>query len=459
MSHQTWALLAGIVLGTSLAGCSLVVHDYAVDASPGGVQDSEPLCEVERKAFVLPLDLESRDARADLTEYYSAANSELVSHFEAVASDYRDGVVSQGVTYVTGSAGVGKSFILRQITDVFDPSDQCEIDVRDALTSVGSGFDVEMRPDLATTNGEIVFNELPALVGNQTFDLEDLLDAQGCVVGGRLLPLVVIDGIDEVHATLSYALLEAVDECILRGELCSVGFVRFVVAGRPEGFVGWLTNPERTEKNQKILTEFALQAPQYVTAGDLEFRVRGYLEFAGELDDLEASGELDEYVASFQDAVSQHAFLSYSIGNLAVGNVVVQHTAPGLDETEEDLKAGLFDDILLRNVQTHGRPGAGSEYDSAYRRVLEAVAVRTAPDVTDAGVFTVRAEDTVPVVDDNGEELGKVRIRDVLDRAGVSFLTSASTSTTRYRFDPFWLHAHLVERHNQRLGAPYGTCE
>jgi hypothetical protein len=46
-------------------------------------------------------------------------------------------------------------------------------------------------------------------------------------------------------------------------------------------------------------------------------------------------------------------------------------------------------------------------------------------------------------------------VRNVLNRGGVAFLTSALTTTTRYRFDPFWLHAHLIERRNQRLDSEY----
>jgi hypothetical protein len=237
-------------------------------------------------------------------------------------------------------------------------------------------------------------------------------------------------------------------------------FLHFIVVGRSSAFATWLTAPERTQENNDILDRFDLAAPTYRTAGDLEFRVRGYLDFIGELANVEAAGELDAYVASFTDAVSAYPFLTYSTGNLAVGNVVIEHTAPGRAESEEALKVGLFDDILLRNAQSHGRPGDGSEYDAAYRRVLEEIAVRYV-EVDDAGDFVVRSEDTVEVTDDEGAVLGEVRVRNVLDRGGVAFLTSGVESTTRYRFEPFWLHAHLIERYNQRLDPDYAyrPCE
>jgi hypothetical protein len=48
----------------------------------------------------------------------------------------------------------------------------------------------------------------------------------------------------------------------------------------------------------------------------------------------------------------------------------------------------------------------------------------------------------------------------VLDRSGIAVLDPADTILTRYRFDPFWIHIHLVERWNVRHvpGHRYRTC-
>ena len=73
-------------------------------------------------------------------------------------------------------------------------------------------------------------------------------------------------------------------------------------------------------------------------------------------------------------------------------------------------------------------------------------------------MFEVLSEDSWQVTDDAGATLGEVRVHDVLDRTGVALLTSACASGTRYRFDPFWIHTHLVERYkptnDRRLRAP-----
>ena len=111
-------------------------------------------------------------------------------------------------------------------------------------------------------------------------------------------------------------------------------------------------------------------------------------------------------------------------------------------------------------IELPQRPEAGSELGWPYLRAFEEISVRYA-DVGDDGVFPVRSEDTLQVLDATGTILGEVRVRDVLNRAGVALLSSANATSTRYRFDPFWIHGHLIERYNQRTVADYGyrTCE
>jgi len=459
--------LALLAAAPVVGGCEALVGHYVADLGADDHRgsetiDSSPLCDLERDVFVVDLDLESHEALPNLESYYAAANPELIDHFSALARDYEGGQAHAGVTYLTGAAGVGKSFAVRNVLTGFAEEDECSAALGDLFGEDAGqlGFEIAPLPDLTTVDGQLVFNELPAIAGLPEFDLDQLLTAAGCIRDSTLVPLVVIDDLDELQDASATAILEAIDNFVLDGAPGAGTFVHFIVVGRSSAFGTWLTDPERTERNNEILQRFDLRAPTYRTAGDLDFRVQGYLDFTGQLEDTVASGELDAYVASVTDAVSTHPFLSYSTGNLALGNAVVEHTAPGRDESEAELKAGLFDDLLLRNAQSHGRPGGGSEYDEAYREVLERIAVRYV-DVDDEGRFTVRSEDTVDVTDANGEVVGEVRVRDVLNRGGVAFLISPVSATTRYRFEPFWLHAHLIERHNQRLDPDwaYHTCE
>src|SRR5690606_27385463 len=159
-------------------------------------------------------------------------------------------------------------------------------------------------------------------------------------------------------------------------------------------------------------------------------------------------------------AVALHPFLSYSLGNLAIGNVAIEQTAPGLEVSERGLKEGLFDEALVRNTDTHGRPGANSEMEGAYRRAVADVAARYS-EVDASGRFAFRSEHTISVTDDAGVFMGEVRVRNLLARAGLAFLPDPGAATARYRFGPFWVHAHLIERKHQRMveGYRYQTCE
>ncbi len=442
----------------ALASCQSLVGDYVVDdefsVAPDPIQ-TQSLCEIESERFVFEVDIDSQADEPSLESYYERANPAFVKHLADVHEIFESGAPHTRVTYLMGAAGVGKSFVTRNALGAFPDEVQCTAEMGDLFGEDADllNFEVVSQPDLATLDGDLVFNELPSFERLRNFELESLLSAAGCLVDGEPLPLVVIDGIDEVHDDVSHALLEAVDEFVM-ARADEGSFLHVLIAGRPEGFGTWIADPTRTEENSAIVDSFNLQVPQYRTAGDLEFRLRGYLDFRGDLETFEANDEFDGYLESFSSAVQQHPFLTYSIGNLAVGNVVIEQTAPDLEQDERQLKTRLFDDIVLRNSQSHQRPGDGGPLESAYRRVLEDIAARYA-ETDERGVFSVRSEDTVDVLDDDGEMLGEVRVRNVLNRGGIAFLTSATTATTRYRFEPFWLHAHLLERRNQRLDDSY----
>ena len=455
--------LATVALAAAVpTACNALVGDYQADLVSDSAPSSAHLCAVERNAFTFELDLQSTAQLPDLTAYYDAANPDLIAHLDAIAASYRKGEPGAAVTYVMGAAGVGKSFAARNVLNGFDDTEKCTVKLSDLFVDEKESLDFAVAeiPDLATTDGQVVFNTLPSIADPATFELDSLFKVSGCDVGGTLLPLIIIDDLDEVHDATCAAILKEVDEFILNGATGAGPFVHVLVLGRPEGFSAWMANPDRNEQNNAIVDAYALNAPRYQTAGDLEFRVRGYLDFSKQLAALEASGQVGSYIDSTTTAVAFHGFLTYSMGNLSVGNVVVEHTSPGLNETEEQLKAGMFDEIVGRAASTHGRPEPGNALGGEYLRLLEDIAVRYA-DVGDDGMFSVRSEDTVTVRDDDGNALGEVRVRDVLNRGGVALLTPTNATSTRYKFDPFWIHGHLIERYNQRAVPDYAyhTCD
>lgn len=452
-----WRVVSVLTSLSAVLGCQVFVGDYRADLEEGEVLDSSPLCAVDR-ALSFDLKLDSDEAKETLEAYYEAANPELVEHLAAVAEKFAKGERHGGVTYLQGASGVGKSFVTDSLTGAFGAREQCSVEFADlfAASVQARGFEVEPRADLATTNGTYVFNELPTISAPADFDIEVLLEAIGCFDDGVLRPLVVLDGIDEVHERTARLLLERVDDYILERDEERLPFVHFLISGRPEGFAAWLTTSERSSANTKIEKQYDLRGARYVTRGDLAFRVESYLEYA--LGDSFTEERLTQYTANFIDALSKHPFLRYTTSNLAFGNLIIDQSAPGLDRSERALKARLFEGILARNVETHGRPGAGTELDGAYRRVLEDIAAKYI-DVDDQGHFSVGTADTVDSFDDDGDFLGRVRVRDVLNRSGVALLTDPRVG--RYHFEPFWLHAHLIERRNQRLAANYTfrTCD
>ena len=442
-----------------LVGCQSFVGDYSADLDESTLLDTSALCAIDR-TLAIPLHLDDAEAEDSLEAYYAVQNPALVTRLVEIAELFANGEPHSGVTYLRGAAGVGKSFVTQNLTDAFDQTEQCSVEMADlfAASAESSSFEVELRADLATTDGAHVFNQLYTFSAPANFNVEAMFDAMGCFDDGVLRPLIVLDGIDEIHADAARLILEKVDDYVLERNQEAVPFVHVLVSGRPEGFTAWLTAGERAGDNTRLERQFDLAPPIYDSAGDLAFRVEGYLEFAG--DDL-TPDDIEEYTQSFMDALSRYPFLTYTIGNLAFGNYVVDQTGPDLDISEQTLKTRLLDDILGRNVGTHGRPGTTSEFHDVYRRVLEDIAAKYVDDVNEKGEFTVSSDDTVEAFDANDESLGRMRVRTVLNRSGIAFLTDPQKTTPRYRFDPYWVHAHLVERHNMRLNADYEyrTCE
>jgi len=306
-------------------------------------------------------------------------------------------------------------------------------------------------PDLTTINESLTLNSLPGFVDPGAFDLRKFLEEQGCVVGGQVKPLLVLDGLDEIHTSSAHALVREVEQFLLAG---GDDFVHMVLSGRPEGFAPWFSDPMRGDTTGKVVELLRLRTPLYVTAGDVALRLREYLEFSKQLAEVEANEALDDYTDSVLEALEAYPFLRYSLSNLAVGNVVLQHTAPGMDESEMSLKGKIFEDLIARNADTHRRPGTGTRYDASYLGVLEEIAA-TYANVNARGEFSVSPKDSVVLESVTGESLGEVSVIGTLERSGLAYLASPSSKTKRFRFSPFWVHGYLAERYNARHTPKY----
>ena len=145
--------------------------------------------------------------------------------------------------------------------------------------------------------------------------------------------------------------------------------------------------------------------------------------------------------------IQNNGYLSYTLPSLAASNYVLEHALHLGEETSFDLRDNVFDNLLERNHETHDRP---NEKLGVYVQALGAVALKYATRLEDDGFFHVGFSDTVSVMDRDSEEYS-VRVRDLLDRSGLAYLRPVDLKNLYYRFDPFWLHVHLIERHNRSI--------
>jgi hypothetical protein len=405
----------------------------------------DKLCEVEKSITITIIEGENR--YDDLLDYFQDANVELFNHLDRVAQDYLDGRPHRGATYILGAAGVGKSFVARAV-EQFPAEDQCKIAFGEFVEEPQENIDFLLQPDLQTLSGDYVINTLPTFAQPETFSLDTLLAAGGCLRDGELVPLIVLDDLNELHDDSTLLILKGV-EAYLSAPGETPSFVHFLVFGRSAAFNTWLRDPDRVPPAGLWMPR-PLQGPLYSTVGDLEFAVESYYEFEKKPVPPRVS---DHFVA----AVLEYPFLTYSIRPLATRNIIIEAIGANV-QSEEALRAKVYDNLVERNNEVHNRPSARTP---SYQYLMEEIAVRYKDRVDDEGFFVVDFQDRVPYYDNALEnEIGEVYVEDVLDRSGIAVLDPADAFLTRYRFDPFWIHKHLVEMRNQReiSGHKYQTC-
>jgi hypothetical protein len=367
------------------------------------------------------------------------------------------------LTYIWGAPGVGKSFVSRNRLYEGFPGESCLVKLGDLFGDDSNllNFEVIKKPDLVTVDGLLAFDNLPTVAETRNYDLDSLLDASDCRQEESLVPLIIVDDIDEIHTETSNIVLRSLDRLLLDSDPSTEPFLQVMVLGRTEGFGPWYQDPKRNEDISPYLSTYWLNGPEYQTTGDIEFLAASQNAFtrgAESWDEMTRDGRANTFIEGYVRAVSRHPMLTYSIRTLAVATMITDRAVTNPDDTEYELKSFLFDELLRRAASVHSRPPAS---DKQYRRLLEEIAVKyaAADQIDEAGFFNVAATDTVPLFQED-QPIGEVFVRDVLDHSGIAMLEPASHSTARYRFEPVWVHAHLVELRNQRLSPDhaYRSC-
>jgi hypothetical protein len=397
-------------------------------------------------------------AADDLLSYFALANPDLFDHIEVIEQAYLDGTGGKGLTYIWGSPGVGKSFISRNRLSAGFPGPSCLVKLGDLFDedTAKLDFEVTRKADLMTLDGQERFDDLPAVAETSAYDLEGMLSAASCVQNEELVPLIIVDDIDEVHSETSNLILRSLDRLVLETEVRGGKLLQVVVLGRSEGFATWYRDPKRNDDIAEFLRVYHLNGPEFLTRSDVEVLADNQIRFVLGNDiweEMIKGGAAEGQVEAYVQYVSRHPILPYSIRVLAIATMITDRSLNSTEDSDRELKSFLFNEMLRRASDVHGRPAAG---DDQYQRILELIAVRYAGEelVDDQGFFTVGFNDTVKVR--NGVWSSReVLVRQVLDHSGIAIVEPASFSLLRYRFDPVWVHPFLVELRNQRVNPLY----
>ncbi|NQV35625.1 MAG: hypothetical protein HQ515_23225, partial [Phycisphaeraceae bacterium] len=206
----------------------------------------------------------------------------------------------------------------------------------------------------------------------------------------------------------------------------------------------WLHESTQATLPQVTQTPLVLQGPEYQTAGDIAFRCQDYYGFKY------SKPAPASVIHDLTSQINRFPFLRDTMRPLSAGNLVIEasvarHEAGAATlNTADALKQWLFEQLLVRNQKSHGRPGADSVQ---YRSLLQQAAALPQThnrSQNRQGFFTVFETDVLSFTDDQGQ-VRQVYARDVLSRSGLVTLDVTETRLARYRFEPFWVQAFLSQ--------------
>ncbi len=458
---------------------------------PATALDSTPAATVPREsaeltmlrqieARVLPLLLVAGPPRNEtLADYYTDANVPLRARFDEAVGAFNSGKPSrfQALTIVAGSAGVGKTFVKQNVYRDWIPEDQIwKVDIRQWFGELADQGLAELKPDVC--HGDQVINRLLSLkpAGREEFIRRLRRHARA---------FVVIDSLDEIHPHDYFFVLAELERFALRGDR---QFIHVVIFGRPLVFREYWRD-RRSEGIPNGLQGFVLNPPDFRTTGDLlvsswnyncwkyglsrvaidgETRSMRLADFQQWCDrDFVTTGEFADVTFEQNKSMCpqvrdelrqwsmQHRVVAAALPNLAgnsiVREIVQQRVERGQAFDEAEFMDEFFQRWLERDTQSDDRPSRlKPQHLELYVKLLEAVAAKYVNEhrVNGQGYFDVIDDDVVVV--EHQDATVSVPVRRLLNRSGLVNLDPVLPVASRYRFEPFWFHRHLLSKHYQR---------
>lgn len=244
---------------------------------------------------------------------------------------------------------------------------------------------------------------------------------------------LLVDSIDEIHPDSAVILLEFLEACAISNPQQLI-----VVAGRGEGFRDFLVkNDLRSSRAIRLPNIYVGEEPLLSWfVGDYIRYKKGATGMPVNPDDtrelVKGLGRLGEH-----HPFTRHFLYPGSLGNFAIDNIGYS------DLDGHRLEALMFQDLLVRNRETHNRPIlADTSAWILYRDTLIQIARRYVQD-TPEGTFFVGPEDTVCVTD--GKANFEVNVASVLMRSGLVDLNPINTRHLEFSFWPKDVHSFLAD--------------
>ncbi len=473
-----WSLVFALVVPPA-CGARCAGAEPPVATTTAAPVDTQLLQRIESHVLP-PCVVAGPNAAQELADYYWQVNPELKDRFAQARRVFEeaDRRPFRMVTLVSGSAGVGKTFIKQEIySKKYPKAEVVKFDITEVYKRWREAGTIEDRRDLAA--GPVVLSTLPAIKQPTGHEFYDYLAAQPG-------SFYVIDALDEMHPDDYVSLLEQVERFASAPDR---KYVHVAVFGRGAAFREyWQRHVGRVDTNQLAL--YVLNSPILKTRGDLFVSTWNYHGFAfklswapnaaqrvpmpladytrwvaagyaqaGEFASVEhlPSGDFDPSVqATLIEWAEKYPYINAMLANLAgntmIREIVEERSRQGLPYDERQVKEAYLQKWLERDTKSDNRPSqAKPQWLPLYLQLVEEVAVKYLREghLDEEGYFVVTDSDVVSVPY-QGQMLS-FPVERVLNRSGLKSLDPRTPGDRKYRFEPFWFHRLFVDLYNERV--------